>query len=151
MVDRLPPPPPSNFIAGRPKAALLFGLLLVVLFFLHLFSLARFIAVVSICLVICDSSIVATCPSVPAAHFAFCLCFNRFVFVVSRCLSGEPKQNQGRGLVDRKLVQAPPPPPPSNFIAGRPKASLLFWFFGDFRCGVPLFIVILVIYQYKNS
>ena len=38
---------------------------------------------------------------------------------------------------------------PSNFIAGRPKAALLFWFFGDFRCGV-LFIVILVIYEYKN-
>ena len=27
-------------------------------------------------------------------------------FVVS-VLSGEPKQNQGRGLVDRKLVKAP--------------------------------------------
>ena len=27
---------------------------------------------------------------------------------------------------------------------------LLFWFFGDFRCGVPLFIVILVMYKYKN-
>ena len=36
--------------------------------------------------------------------------------------------------------------PPSNFIAGRPKAALLFWFFGGFRCGVPLFIFILVIY-----
>ena len=33
----------------------------------------------------------------------------------------------------------------SNFIAGRPKAALLFWFFGGFRCGVPLFVVILVI------
>ena len=32
------------------------------------------------------------------------------------------------------------------FIAGRPKAALLFWFFGGFRCGVPLFIVMLVIY-----
>ena len=32
--------------------------------------------------------------------------------------------------------------PPSNFIAGRPKVALLFWFFGGFRCGVPLFIVI---------
>ena len=40
-----------------------------------------------------------------------------------------------------KLVE-----PPSNFIAGRPKAALLFWFFGGFRCGVPLLIVILVIY-----
>ena len=36
--------------------------------------------------------------------------------------------------------------PPSNFIAGRLKAALLFWGFGGFRCGVPLFIVILVIY-----
>ena len=25
---------------------------------------------------------------------------------------------------------------PRNFIAGRPKAALLFWFFGGFRCGV---------------
>ena len=40
-----------------------------------------------------------------------------------------------------KLVQDP-----SNFIAGRPKAALLFWFFGGFRCSVPLFIVMLVIY-----
>ena len=42
------------------------------------------------------------------------------------------------------------PPPPRNFIAGRPKAALLFWFFGDFRCGVSLFIVIRVIYKYRN-
>ena len=71
--------------------------------------------------------------------------------------------------IDRKLVEAPPPPsnfiagrtkaallfwffggfpppPPSNFIAGRTKAALLFWFFGGFRCGVPLFIDIFVIY-----
>ena len=61
-------------------------------------------------------------------------------------MSDEPRQNEGRGLVDHKLVQAPPPPPPSNFIAGRPKAALLFWFFGGFRCGVPLFIVMLVVY-----
>ena len=65
-----------------------------------------------------------------------------FVLIV---LSDEPRQNQGRGLVDRKLVQAL-----SNFIAGRPKAALLFWLFSDFRCGVPLFVVILVIYKYKN-
>ena len=47
-----------------------------------------------------------------------------FVVIV---LSDEPRQNQGRGLVDRKLVKAPPPP--SNFIVCRPKAALLFWFF----------------------
>ena len=37
-----------------------------------------------------------------------------------------------------------------NFIAGRPNAALLLWLFSDFRCGVPLFMVILVIYNYKN-
>ena len=61
----------------------------------------------------------------PAARFAFCLCFIRFVFVIRGYFSGEPKQNQGRGLVDRKLVQAP-----SNYIAGRPKAAvsvLVLW------------------------
>ena len=39
---------------------------------------------------------------------------------------------------------------PVIFIAGRPKAALLFWFFGDFRCGALLFVVIHVIYKYKN-
>ena len=34
--------------------------------------------------------------------------------------------------------------PPSNFIAGRPNAALLFWFFDGFRCGVPLFVVVLL-------
>ena len=46
---------------------------------------------------------------------------------------------EGRELVDRKLVEAP-----SIFIAGRPKAALLFWFFGGFRCGVWLCFVILI-------
>ena len=48
---------------------------------------ARYIAVVSnvcICLV-CDSSVVATCPSIQAARFAFRWGFIRFVFVVCRC------------------------------------------------------------------
>ena len=36
----------------------------------------------------------------------------------------------------------------AGFMAGRPKTALLFWFFGDFRYDVPLFIVILVIYKY---
>ena len=67
------------------------------------------------------------------------------LFVV--VLPGEPRQKQGRGLVDHKLVQAPPP---EIFIAGRPKAAFLFWFFGDFRCGMLLFMVIHVIYKYKN-
>ena len=35
--------------------------------------------------------------------------------------------------------------------SGRPKAALLFWFLGDFRCGALLFMVIHVIYKYKNK
>ena len=68
------------------------------------------------------------------------------LFVV--VLSGEPRQQQGRGLVDRKQVQASRLP--VIFIAGRPKAALLFWYFGDFRCGALLFMAIHVIYKYKN-
>ena len=56
-------------------------------------------------------------------------------------MSEEPRQNKGRGSVGHELVEAPP----SNFIAGHPKVALLFWFFGDFRRGVLIFIVILVI------
>ena len=83
---------------------------------------------------------------IPTVLFV-CVLFALFLLFVI-VLFGEPKQNQGRGLVDRKLVQAPSPS--SNFIAGRPKASFLFLFFGDFRCGVLLFMVILVIYKYQN-
>ena len=54
--------------------------------------------------------------------------------------TGSSVADLGRGLVDRKQVEAP-----SSFIGGRFKAALLFWFFGDFRCAVSLFIVILVI------
>ena len=115
--------------------------------FFFLIFLVRFIGVVSIvsvCLV-CDSSIVATCLSTPAARFAFCLfSFISFLLFVV-VLSIEPKQNQGDGWSTAKEFK-----PSSNFIAGRPKTALLFWFFGDFRCGVPLLIVILVIYKYRN-
>ena len=74
--------------------------------------------------------------------FVLVLWCDAFVLIV---LSDEPRQNQGRGLVDHKLVKAP-----SNFIAGHPKAALLVWLFSAFRCGVSLFIVILVIYKYKH-
>ena len=51
--------------------------------------------------------------------------------------------------MDRKLViytcKAP-----SNYIAGRLRAAALFWFFGDFKCGMLLFFVLLVIYKYRN-
>ena len=54
------------------------------------------------------------------------------------CLGGAG-QSWGRGLVDRGLVEAP-----GGFVPGRPGAALLFWFFGGFGCGVPLFVVVLV-------
>ena len=80
-----------------------------------------------------------------------CVSFVLFLLFVV-VLSGESKQNQGRGWVDRKLVQPPPPHTHThtNFIAGCPMAAPLFWVFSDFSCGVPLSIVILVIYKYKN-
>ena len=110
---------------------------------LSFFLLARFIvvvSVVSICFV-CNFSIVATCPSIqlPALLFV-CLLF----FVVCKCFIWRTKAEL-RARVGRPQTSSSPPPP-SNFIAGRPKAALLFWFFGAFRCGVPLFIVMLVIY-----
>ena len=37
-------------------------------------------------------------------------------------VSNEPKQNREQGSVDRKLVE-----PSGNFIAGRPKAAVLFY------------------------
>ena len=78
----------------------------------------------------------------PSYSCSFLWC-DAFVVIV---LSDEPRQNQGRGLVDRKLVKASPP---SNFIAGHPKAALLFWFFGGFRCGVPLLSLFLLYINIK--
>ena len=51
-----------------------------------------------------------------------------------------------RGAVGPRAASQPTNQAPSNFIAGRPKAALLFWFFGGFRCGVLLFINMLVVY-----
>ena len=59
----------------------------------------------------------------------------------SSWVSEGPGRGWWRGLVDRRLVEAP-----GGFIAVRPRAALLFWFFGGFRCGVPLFIVMLDVY-----
>ena len=77
--------------------------------------------------------------------FILDLIFNFFVpkamYVLAKHLPRKPKnlvseerrQNKGRGLV---------PAAPCNFIARRPKAALLFWFFDGFRY-VWLFIVFL--------
>ena len=75
---------------------------------------------------------------VPGVRNSICYLLNNSLHIYYKCY------HQKRiGTTTNKLK---PPPPPSNFIAGRPKVALLFWFFGGVRCGVPLFIVILVIY-----
>ena len=75
------------------------------------------------------------------------VCFVRFVFPVRSCCIWKTKA-EARARVGRLQTSSSPP---IIFIAGRPKAALLFWFFGDFRCGALLFVVIHVIYKYKNS
>ena len=136
-------------------------------------------SIVSISLVL-DFGIVAICCSIPAACFAFVcvwvcgffylifilylllLFFYSFIdlfiyfafdVVVCSCLFGKPKKNQGRGLVDRKLVQAlclypPPSPPPPSDILLLAKAALLFWFYGGFICGVWLCLLFLLHIKY---
>ena len=75
---------------------------------------------------------------------------------MNRLLGSEPEEAshnrsaEARARVGRPQTSSSPPPPPVIFNAGRPKAALLFWFFGDFRCGASLFMVIYVIYKYKN-
>ena len=110
--------------------------------------------VVSVCLV-CDLSIVATCPLIPAARFAFCLCFNRFDLLFVVVLPGEPKQNQERGLVNRQLVQAPPPlPAPVISLLAVPRR---LFYFGSLvildvaRCYLWLFSLYINIKIGKNS
>ena len=86
--------------------------------------------------------------------FVLVLWFDTFVLIV---LSDEPRQNQGRGLVNHKLVTPPRPPPTPNFIAGRPEAAevaLLFRFFGDLDvacCYLWLFSLYINIKIGKNS
>ena len=94
----------------------------------------------SICLV-CNFSIVATCPSIQLpALLVVC------VFFFFGCFIWRTKAEL-RARVGRPQTSLSPP---VIFIAGRPKATLLFWFFGDFRCGALLFMVSHVIYKYKN-
>ena len=72
---------------------------------------------------------------------------NRSIIVTARGMQGYTKAEL-RARVGRPQTSSSPP---VIFIAYRPKAALLFWFFGDFRCGALLFMVIHVIYKYKNK
>ena len=144
LVDRklVEAPPPVISTLAVPRRHFCFVSSLLFFFF----SIARFIAVVSVLHVILAMWPPVLQSSCPLCLFV-CVLFVLFLLFVVGCF-GEPKQNQGRGLVGHKLVQASPSP--VMFIAGRPKAALMFWFFGDFRCGALLFMVIHVIYKYKN-
>ena len=101
-------------------------------------------------LFVCHSSIVATCPSIPAARFAFRLFYLFvlfFLFVV--VVFGEPKQKQGRGLVDHKLVQAPPRP--SNFYCWPSQGgSSVFGSLVNLDVARCYLWLSHVIYKYKN-
>ena len=57
----------------------------------------------------------------------------------TKCLRNQSR-TKGEGWSTANKLK-PPPPPHSNFIAGRPKAAPLFWFFGslDVVCGCVLF------------
>ena len=69
--------------------------------------LVLYVIKVSICLV-CDFSIVTTCPSIQLPTLLFvCVLFVLFLLFVV-VFFGKPKQKQGRGLVDHILVQVPP-------------------------------------------
>ena len=69
----------------------------------------------------------ATCPSIPAARFAFRLCFVSFVLLFVDVSFGEPKQKQGRGLLARKQVHAPPPlSPPGISLLAVPRRLFCF-------------------------
>ena len=53
----------------------------------------------------------------------------------TKCLRSQGR-TKGEGWSTAKSLK--PLHPPRNFIACRPKAALLLWFFGGFRCGVWL-------------
>ena len=79
----------------------------------------------------------------PALLFV-CVLFVLFLLYVVVFLMNQSR-TKGEGWSTENLFK-----PPSNYIAGRPKAALLFELFGDFSCDVLLYIVLLVIYNYRN-
>ena len=124
LVDRKLVEAPSDFIAGRPKAALLFChfLLVFCVFFCCFFFLFCFwLVLLLLCLLCLFVLYVILALRPPALQCQLPALFLLFVvFLPTLGFSGEPKQNQGRGSVDRKLLQALPPP-----------VILLFFYFGS--------------------
>ena len=52
-------------------------------------------------------------------------------------------QSRTKGEVGRPQTSSSHP---VIFIAGRPKAALLFWFFGDLRCGARCYLWLFTLY-----
>ena len=102
-----PPPPVISSLAGTSQGGISVLSPLSCSFFHFFFWLASLLLYLFVLYVILALWPLALQCQLPALLFVCVL----LVFVVRRCLSGEPKQNQGRGLVDRKLVQGPSPPP----------------------------------------
>ena len=79
--------------------------------FFHLFSWLASLLLCLLCLFVLYVTLALWLPAsqfqLPALLFV-CILFPLFLWFVV-VLSDDPKQNQGRRLVDRKLVQAPPP------------------------------------------
>ena len=81
------------------------------------------------------------------ALFFVCVLFVLYLLFVD-VLSGEPKQTKGEGRPTANSFNAHSPSPVIILLAV-PRRLFWFGYFVIFRCGVLLFIVILVIYINK--
>ena len=126
LVDRKLVEAPSNFIVSRPRQHFCFVLSPLSCSFFIIFPCSLLLLCL-LCLFVLYKILALWPPTLqyqqPALRFVFVL-FVLFLLFVA-VLYGEPKQNQGRRLVDGKLVKAPAPTP-SKFIDGRPKAAPLY-------------------------
>ena len=96
----------------------------------------------SICILVYDSWPPTLQYQLPALLFV-CVLFVLF-FVFDIVLSGGHSRISGKGWSIANWFKRPPTP---IFIAGRPKAALLFWLFGGFRRG--FFIVLFLLLDIK--
>ena len=62
----------------------------------------------------------------------------------TKCLRNQGRI-KGEGWATAKELK-----PTNNLFAGGPKAALLFWYFGGFRCGVLLSLLLLLDIKTKN-
>ena len=97
----------------------------------------------SICILVYDSWPPTLQYQLPALLFV-CVLFVLFLRLMLFCLV-DTAESVAR--VGRSQTGSSTPPPTPIFIAGRPKAALLFWLFGGFRRG--FFIVMFLLLDIK--